>query len=138
VSRDRERIEERQTDHGTIRFFVSEQGTRYTHHECERRFKASVYNMMRWCSRAIRTRTDWNDEGDPSGAVMRAHELQELRWRLGDITAYVEHVQRELDKIEGADRKAERIKALREVAGREPGEAALFLAKADELERASS
>jgi hypothetical protein len=65
---------------------------------------------------------------------MNEATLAYLRDALRDLSGYVEAAQRELDRIEGVDRRAERIKSLREVAGRTPAEAATFLAKADQLE----
>lgn len=123
-----ERIEERLTEYGAIRFLVTERGIKYTHHECERRLDGAIRGMMRWFSRTLRTATVWND------ADMRRSELERMRWKLGEITTYVEVVQRELDRIEGVNKVAERIEKLRNVAGRNPEEAELFLAKAAELE----
>lgn len=122
-----DRIEERRTDYGTVKFLVTERGQRYTHYECERRLKAAVRGLARWFSRSIRTMTKWDD------ADMNAAQIRDLRWILGDVTSYVEVVQRELDRIEGVNRTDERIAALRNVEGRSPEEAALYLAKANEL-----
>jgi Lon protease-like protein len=123
-----DRIQERREDHGITRWLVTEQGKRYTQYDCERRLKSATSAVMRWFSRAVRTRTTWND------ADMNEATLAYLRDALRDLSGYVEAAQRELDRIEGVDRRAERIKSLREVAGRTPAEAATFLAKADQLE----
>jgi hypothetical protein len=131
VSSETDRVRERRVDHGVVRWVETERGKRYTHHECESRAKSTMHSMMRWFARAVHTRTTWDD------ADMNAHELERLRWLLGDLAAWLESVQRALDDLEGVDRRAERIKALREVAGRTPEEAALYLEKADALEAAS-
>ena len=65
---------------------------------------------------------------------MNKHEMERLRYLLDDMQTYVEVVQQELDRIEGLDRRADRIKALRNIEGRTPEEAAAFLAKAAQLE----
>jgi hypothetical protein len=131
---DYDRVEERKVDDDvTFRCFVIDRtGTRYSHSECERRLKTAVSTMMRWFHRAIVTRSLWRDPD------MNADELERLRWVLNDLQTYVEVVQRELDRLAGVDRRAERIKSLREISGRTPEEAALYLSKADALERRAS
>lgn len=125
---DFDRIEERALDHGTVKWYVTEAGQKYTHHECERRLQAAVRGTSRWFSRAIRTMTVWKDKD------MNAYEVRQMRWILDDMATYVEVVARELDRIEGVNRSAERVAALRMVEGRTPEEAALFLAKAEQIE----
>jgi hypothetical protein len=131
---DYDHVEERKVDDDvTFRYFVIDRtGTRYSHSECERRLRSAVSTMTRWFHRSIVTRSSWRDP------AMNADELERLRWVLDDLQTYVEVVQRELDRIAGVDRRAERVKALREIAGRTPAEAAAFLAKAAELERGVS
>jgi len=123
-----DRVEERRTEYGIFRTFTTDKGKWYSHNDCERELKAAVRKTQRWFSRSIRTLTVWNDKD------MRDMEIGDLRWVLEDITTYAEAVQQELDRIEGVDRKEERIKALRDVSGRTPEEAALYLRKAEELE----
>jgi hypothetical protein len=122
------RIIERTSDDYTFRYYESAAGIGYTHFECERRLVAAKNAMERWFSRALRTRTTSGD------AEQDQYELQQLRWVADEITEYAEVIQRELDRLEGVDRKAERVKALRSVEGRTPEEAAAFLAKAAQLE----
>lgn len=119
------RIIERTSEGFTFRYYESASGKHYTNFDCERRLSAAKNAMERWFSRTIRTRTMAAEQDD--------FDLQRLRWVADDIAMYAAHIQRELDRLEGVDRKAERIKALRVVEGRSPEEAALFLAKADEL-----
>lgn len=119
---------ERQMGHGTVRWITTEKGRRYTHYDCERRMAAAWRGVPRWFARAVRTRTTWNDPD------MNAREVQQLRDVLADMRSYVEMAERHLDTIEGVDRRAERIRALRDVAGRTPAEAAAYLAKAAQLE----
>lgn len=123
------RIREQRMEHGTVRTLVTDRGRHYTHHECKRRLGSAAHDVMRWFSRAVRTRSEWNE------ADMRAADLRDLRLVLDDLASYVEIAQRELDRIEGVDRTAERVKALRQIEGRTPDEAAAFLAKADQIER---
>lgn len=123
-----DRIEERETEYGTSRTFVTEKGNRYSHFDCEQQLTSAVRKTQRWFSRAIRTMTTWND------ADMRGVEIRDLRWVLSDITNFAEIIQRELDRIEGVNRIEERVKELRAVAGRTPEEAALYLQKAEDLE----
>lgn len=129
-----DKIIEYKMSHGVVRQIQinglsMRKGKTYTHHECERRLKAAWNGTTRWFSRSLRTRTTWNE------ADMNKHEMERLRYLLDDMQTYVEVVQRELDRIEGLDRRAERIKALRIVKGRTPEEAAAFLAKAAQLEK---
>lgn len=126
-------IEYRMT-HGVVRgiqingLTFNKKGKTYTHHECERHLQSAWRGTTRWFSRTLRTRTTWNE------AEMNKHEMERLHYLLDDMQTYIEVVQQELDRIEGLDRRAERIKSLRNVAGRTPEEAAAFLAKAAQLE----
>lgn len=121
------RIVEREGDGGfTFRYYESEKGHRYTHYDCERRLVAAKNGMCRWFSRALKTRTSSGD------AEQDSYELNHLRYIAESVAEYAEVIQREIDRLEGVDRKAERIKAL--IEGRTPEESALFLAKADALE----
>jgi hypothetical protein len=122
-----DRIETREIEHGTFKWLVTDRG-RYSHDECERRLRTAVRGMQRWFGRSFRTLTDWKDKD------MRDHEVQHLRNILDDMMTYAEVVQQELDRIEGVNRKSERIAALRNVAGRTPEEAEAFIRKAEELE----
>lgn len=124
------RVEDRRMEHGVVRWIVTEKGQRYTHYDCERRAKAAVNAFERWFHRTVRTRTAWDD------AEMNDSQMRDLRYLLKDVQGYVELASLELDRLEGVDRRAERIKALRAVAGRTPAEAAAYLAKADQLEGA--
>lgn len=119
-------------DGGVIRWVVTDErgGQRYTHYDCERRLKSAINAVERWFWRTIKTRPTWDE------AQMNELQLRDLRYMLGDLQRNVETIGRELDRIEGVDRRSERIRALREVAGRTPEEAAAYLAKAAELERA--
>lgn len=126
-----DKIIERSNDDFTFRYFESEKGTRYTHWDCERKLVAARNAMSRWFSRALKTRTSSGD------AEFDSYELQHLRYIAEGIAEYAEVIQREIDRLEGVDRKTERIKALRNVKGRTPEEAAMYLEKAAQLERAS-
>lgn len=122
------RIIERTNEGYTFRYYESEKGTQYTHYDCERRLNAAKNAMYRWFSRTLKTRTDSGD------AEQNSYDLKRLRWVADEIAQYAEVMHREIDRLEGVDRKAERIKSLREIQGRTPAEAAAFLAKADQLE----
>lgn len=122
-------VREHRMEHGVVRWFVTAGGARYTHYDCERRLKAATSGVFRWFNRAVKTRTTWNDDVE-----MNRDQIRDLRSALEELQDYVEHAQRYLDEVEGVDRRAERIKALRNVSGRTPAEAAVYLAKADHLE----
>lgn len=124
-----EKIEERRTDYGVSRWITTSKGQRWTHHECERRLKSAERAFSRWFSRSFRTLTTWNESD------MNEFEISRLRYVLDDIQTYIEVANRELDRLQGVNRKEERIKQLRAIAGRTPEEAASYLAKADELEQ---
>lgn len=122
------RIIERSTDGYTFRYFESKKGARYTHYECERRLKTTVDGLYRWFSRTLKTRTTSGD------AEQDKYDLQRLRWVADEVAECAAVIQREVDRLEGVDRTAERVKALRQVSGRTPEETAVYLAKADQLE----
>lgn len=105
-----DRIETRKTDFGTVKWLITDRGTKYANSECERRLKSAVRAMQRWFSRTLRTMTEW-DELD-----MREVEIERIRWILDDIASYVEIVQRELDKLEGVNKQDDRIAKLRALA----------------------
>lgn len=123
-----DRIIEVASEGHTFRYYQSESGKRYSHYDCERRLKSAQEVMYRWFSRVLKTRTTADDIDQSRYEIMR------MRWVAQEISQYAEVIQRELDRLEGVDRKAERIKALRSLEGRTPEEAAAFLAKADQLE----
>lgn len=62
-------------------------------------------------------------------------DLEWLEWKLDALEEYVAAMRKHLDEVRGVHGKRERIKLLRSVRGREPAEAAAYLAKADELEK---
>lgn len=130
-----DRIGERQMDHGISRWYIANPGPfgrperTYTHQDCERRARSAREAFGRWFSRAVSTRTTWNEPD------MNEYQLEQLRWLLDGMQEYVESASRYLDELEGKDRRAERIAALRNVAGRTPAEAVAFLSKADQLEK---
>lgn len=126
------RIIERTREGYTFRYYESPTGKHYTHYDCEARAKAALAGVARWLSRALRTRTTQGD------AEQDRYELERLRWIANELAEYAAAVQVEIDRLEGVDRTAERVKALRIIEGRTAAEAALFLAKADQLEAASA
>lgn len=121
------RIIERESDGFTFRYYQSAKGTTYAHSDCEQLLKAAQSAVGRWFSRALRTRTT-----NPAGE--QDYELERLRWAADELAEYSAAVQVELDRLEGVDRKTARIKALRAIEGRTPEEAAVYLAKAAQLE----
>lgn len=122
------RIIERTSEGFTFRYFESATGTQYTHYDCERRLKAAMSAIERWFSRALRTRTTSDDP------ELDRQQLRDLWYEADALAEYVAVIQVEIDRLEGVDRKTERITALRMVEGRTQEEAALFLAKANQLE----
>jgi len=127
-----DRIIEQTNEGFTFRFYESKEGTRYTHYDCERRLKAAANGLYRWFSRTLKTRTTSGD------AEQDKYDLQRLRWIADEVAEYAAVIQREVDRLEGVDRTSERVKALRQVAGRTPAEAAAYLAKADQLEASAA
>lgn len=123
-----DRIKEQEMDHGIVKWIITEKGQTYTHTESKRRLESAIRNTSRWFSRTIKTMTVWKDSD------MNKYEVEDLRRILDDLATYVEAVARELDRIEGVNHNAERIAKMRNVNGRTPEEAALYLAKATQLE----
>jgi hypothetical protein len=123
------RIIERAFDGFTFRHYESKSGKRYTHYECERQLRTAKGAMERWFVRTLNTHT--TQDTTKGGAELDRDELRQIA---DDLTAFAAAVQCEIDRLEGADRRAERARALRSVEGRTPEETALYLAKADELE----
>jgi len=62
-------------------------------------------------------------------------DWEQIEWMLDDVQAFVNLWRKEVEKRTGQRTRQERIDHLRLVAGRTPEEAALYRAKADELER---
>jgi hypothetical protein len=123
-----DRIEERRNKDGDVfKWLVTERGTRYSNLDCIQRTEAAIRGVSRWFARTVRTRTEWANRS------WRVDDLERIRWMLENMAAYIESASAELDRLQGVDRQAERIAALRNVSGRTPEEAALYLAKADEL-----
>lgn len=122
------RIIEREHEGYTFRYWQSPKGTEYTNLDCERRLEAAVWAVGRWFGRTMCTRTTTPD------AEQSRDILQVVRWKLDKLAEHITMMQKQLDEIEGVDRKSERIAALRQIDGRTPEEAAAFLAKADKLE----
>lgn len=63
------------------------------------------------------------------------YDLERLGWLIENVQMYCDSAMAEIDKQRGVKTQEERIALLRNVTGREPGEAEAFLRKADELER---
>jgi hypothetical protein len=119
----------REVDHGdwtSRHFLATDTGKTFSHDECRRRAEQGERALTRWFSRAMATVA--------SGDGMDEHDLERLEWFLDNISTWLESAQQALDGRRGVQRQEERIKALRNVSGRTPEEAAAFLAKAAQLE----
>lgn len=123
-------IEERTNDDGDVfRYLVLESGSRYSNLDCIQKTEQSLRGVQRWFHRSLETATIWSD---PS---LAESDNDRLRWLLDDLEGYLHAARKALADREGRQRRAEKIRALRQIAGRTPDEAAAYLAKADELER---
>jgi hypothetical protein len=81
-----DRILERTNNGYVFRYYESVAGTRYSHFDCERRLDTAKNAMERWFSRALRTRTQQDDEMD-------RYELQRLRSVADDLAQYATVIQ---------------------------------------------
>lgn len=96
-------------------------GRTITFREAHQRAESNLTGFMRWMSRARKlTVMEWEED--------------DLRRIVDDLVMYTEIWQREIEKLHGKQTKQQKIASLRNIAGRSEGEAALYLAKADELE----
>lgn len=108
--------------HGGFKHLRLRSGRRVTFLDAEREMKDARQSLVRWTSRAFKLATqDWDEES--------------LRWFIDDMETLVAAWKAEIEKRAGVATKKERIAQLREVAGRTDEERAIYLAKADELER---
>lgn len=124
------RIIERSHEGYTFRYWESDKGTVYSNFDCERRLEAAVWAVSRWFARCVRTRTTHPDPAEDRDDL----QMRAVRWKIEKLAEHAQMMLTQLDELEGVDRKRERVKALRRVAGRTPAEAAAYLAKAAQLE----
>lgn len=120
------KIREVRTEHGVVRSLATDRAS-YSGEECFRRAESAIRAVDRWFWRAAATRTTWDEP------EMNTYEADRLRRLLGELRESVARAERELDRVERVDRSLDRIRALRNVTGRTPEEAALYLKKAEEL-----
>lgn len=90
--------------------------------DAHKQAKTNLHGFMRWMSRAGKL-------------ALADYEQEELRWLVDDLTQYAHIWEEQIEDLKKRKAKQEKVDALRNVAGREPEEAATYLAKADELER---
>jgi hypothetical protein len=123
-------IKERSNEDGDVfRYLMLDSGTQYSNLDCINRVEQSSRGFQRWFYRAIQTATVW---ADPR---LAESDTERLGWLLDEMETYISSARQGLAKREASRRREEKIKALRQIAGRTPDEAEAYLSKADELER---
>ncbi len=101
---------------------INGDGRQITFRDAHKQAETNLTGFTRWLSRARKLAVmDW--------------EQEDLRRAVDDLIMYAEIWKTEIEKMHGEQTMQEKIDALRNIAGRSEGESALFLAKADELER---
>lgn len=123
-------IEERVNRDGDVfRYLVLDGGGRYSNLDCIGKTEQGMRAFQRWFHRSMVTATKWSDPH------LSESDTERMGWLLDDMETYISSARQGLAEREGARRREEKIKALRQIAGRTPDEAEAYLAKADELER---
>jgi hypothetical protein len=127
------KIHEQDNGRGDIfRDIVVGTGTKYTTYsnlDCISKTEQASRAFGRWWSRSLMTATIWADP------ALSDSDTERLGWLLDDMESQIISARRALAERQEAQRREEKIKALRRIAGRTPEEAEAYLAKADELER---
>jgi hypothetical protein len=121
--------------------FMTDSGFKYLNLKSGRRVmffhatdevKKCMTPLYRWTSRMFKL-------VDSPDKDIAESNWDTLDWRLFEIESWIKAVREHYEKEHGVVRKErnkrDRILALREIAGRTPEEAAMFLAKADQLEQ---
>lgn len=108
---------------------LSKTGRVFSYHEAQKQVDKGFNMVTRWLLRIVQIVPESTD-----------YDLDEYYWeRIDDyadrLEILAERIREEVRKHLKVRSKQERIKALRNVTGRTPEEAAIFLAKADELEK---
>ena len=125
------RIHQQSNDAGDVfRSLVTDSGSLYGNLECRRKAEQATRAFERWFQRTLETATVWADPDFVSD------DAEQLGWVLDDLERVLRMARSKLEAREGVQREERKIAALRQTAGRSPDEAATYLAKADELERA--
>jgi len=118
------------TDNG-FKYITLKSGRRAMFHNAKWEVERHMTPLIRWTSRMFKLISD-NREFSES-------EWDQLDWKLFEIESWVKAVREHYEKARGVAQKEyskqDRIQALRQIAGRTPEEAAMFLAKADQLEK---
>lgn len=118
----RSRESDRVVERGGFKYIRNRAGNLLTFWDCVAQARRGSGALGTGIARALETASDeW--------------DLERIEAMIDDLETYSAHIRGEIEKRRGVRSVRERIELLRNVEGREPGEAAAFLAKADELER---
>lgn len=124
------KIHERANEDGDVfRYLVLDGGNQYGNLECIRKAEQASRAFSRWFYRSMVTTTKWSD---PDLNEFEADRLGDL---LDDMETYIGSAREGLAERQAVRQREQKVKALRNIAGRTPEEAEAYLAKADELER---
>lgn len=107
---------------GEFLYVRLDSGRRVTFWNALREAEAGKRKVWRWLSRVNKL-------------AVSEYDLEHYEWFVDDIETMLHIHRKALEERRGRRSKEERIAMLRDTAGRNPEEVALFLAKADELER---
>lgn len=113
-----------------FKFLTLKSGRRVMFHQAKWEVDKALTPLFRWTSRMFKLISD-NPEFSES-------EWEQLDWKLFEIESWIKAVRSHYEEVHGVAKeersKKARIAALRQIAGRTPEEAEMFLKKADELE----
>lgn len=124
------RIQESTNADGDVfRHLVLDGGGQYSNLDCIGKTEQASRAFGRWFYRSMLTATKWSDP------VLSESDTERLGWMLDEMETYIASARQGLAERQEAQRRVEKVKALRRIAGRTPEEAEAYLAKADELER---
>lgn len=121
--------------HG-FKYIRLKSGRMITFWDCLEAAESAQSDMVRAVSRAFKLARDGDGEDDDDD-LGRDDDLERIEWFIDALEDYTAALRRHLDERLATVSKRDRIKRLRNTAGRTPEEAALFKQKADELEARS-
>lgn len=105
-----------------FKFIQLKGGRRVSYWDMRKAAERADSNLIRAISRCLKLQD-------------RDYELEDLEWYIRGLHEWVHAVEAEVRKRQGGKTVEERIALLRNTDGRTPEEAAMFEAKADELEQ---
>lgn len=120
---------------GPTHFIRLKSGRQITYWDAMRAVESAATALGTGFSRLFKLAVAQGKEGDGMFSMSQEYYLETLEYRIDQVEEHMAALRAYLEKLRGSQSKRDRIKALRNVEGRTPGEAAAFLAKADQLER---